>query len=69
MTSRALEDIALHGGPRCCKRNTFLALRSAVRFIDTEMGIRLPMPGTIRCRFSDQNRECLKEECLFWPGP
>jgi len=67
MTSRALEDIALHGGPRCCKRNTFIALRSAVRFIDTEMGIRLPMSGTIRCRFSDQNRECLREKCLFYP--
>ena len=68
VTARTLEEIALHGGPRCCKRNTFLALRSAVRFLDREMGIRLPMPETIRCRFSDQNAECLKEKCPFYPG-
>jgi hypothetical protein len=68
-TARALEDIALHGGPKCCKRNTFLALRSAVRFLEKEMGIQLPMPETIRCRFSDKNAECLKEKCPFYPGP
>ena len=69
VTARTLEEIALHGGPRCCKRNTFLALRSAVRFLDQEMHIRLPMPETIRCRFSNQNADCLKEKCPFYPGP
>jgi len=68
MTARALLEIARHGGPRCCKRNTFLALRSAVRFLSSEMGIGLPEPERISCRFSSQNRECLKEKCLFFPG-
>jgi len=68
MTARALEKIALHGGPRCCKRNTFLALQEAIRFISTEMGIHLPEPGKISCRFSDQNRECLKDRCPFYNG-
>ncbi len=68
MTARALEKIALHGGPRCCKRNTFLALQEAIRFISTEMGIHLPEPGKISCRFSDQNRECLKDRCPFYSG-
>ena len=66
MTARALERIALLGGPRCCKRNTFLALQEAIKFISTEMGIRLPEPREISCRFSDQNRECLKERCPFY---
>jgi hypothetical protein len=66
MTARALERIALLGGPRCCKRNTFLALQEAIRFISTEMGINLPEPKSISCRFSDQNRECLKERCPFY---
>jgi hypothetical protein len=66
MTARALERIALLGGPRCCKRNTFLALQEAIKFISTEMGIRLPEPRDISCRFSDQNRECLKERCPFY---
>jgi hypothetical protein len=69
MTARALERIALHGGPRCCKRNTFLALQEAIRFLSKEMGIRLPEPGELYCRFSDQNRECLKERCPFFREP
>jgi hypothetical protein len=68
MTARTLEEIALHGGPRCCKRNTFLALRSAVRFLDSEMGVKLPEPERIVCRFSSRNKECLKEKCVFYPG-
>jgi hypothetical protein len=66
MTARALERIALLGGPRCCKRNTFLALQEAIKFLSGEMGIRLPEPKEISCRFSDQNRECLKERCPFY---
>jgi hypothetical protein len=69
MTARTLEEIAQHGGPRCCKRNTFLALRSAVRFLSSEMGIVLPEPDRIVCRYSSRNRECLGEKCMFYPGP
>jgi hypothetical protein len=68
ITARTLEEIALHGGPRCCKRNTFLALRSAIRFLSREMGIRLPEPDTICCKWSDKNQECLKEKCPFFSG-
>jgi hypothetical protein len=66
MTARSLETIALHGGPRCCKRNTFLALKEAIRFLSKELGISLPEPRDIYCRFSEQNRECLKERCPFF---
>jgi DNA-directed RNA polymerase subunit RPC12/RpoP len=68
MTARTLEEIAQHGGPRCCKRNTFLALRSAVRFLSSEMGIVLPEPDRIVCRYSRQNKECLGEKCVFFSG-
>jgi DNA-directed RNA polymerase subunit RPC12/RpoP len=68
MTARTLEEIAQHGGPRCCKRNTFLALRSAVRFLSSEMGIVLPEPDQIVCRYSSQNKECLGEKCVFFSG-
>jgi hypothetical protein len=68
VTARTLEEIALYGGPRCCKRNTFLALRSAVRFLEKEMRIRLPIPETIRCRNSTNTQECLKEKCPFFSG-
>jgi hypothetical protein len=69
MTAKTLEQIALHGGPRCCKRNTFLALKEVIRFLSKEVGIHLPEPGNIYCRFSEQNRECLKENCPFFREP
>jgi hypothetical protein len=68
VTGRTLEEIALYGGPRCCKRNTFLALRSAVRFLEKEMHIRLPMPETIRCRFGARSQDCVREKCPFYTG-
>jgi hypothetical protein len=65
MTARALSVIAEHGGPRCCKRNTFLALREAVAFAREELGTEMELPGEIRCTFSPLNRECRREACPF----
>jgi hypothetical protein len=65
MTARALRTVALHGGPRCCKRNTFLALREAAAFSRRELGGRMRMRRGIRCTFSPMNRECLGKDCPF----
>jgi hypothetical protein len=66
MTSESLRDIAEHGGPRCCKRDTFLALTAAVRFLARERGVTLDDPGTVVCSFSSMNRECLREACPYF---
>ena len=66
MTAESLLTIAEHGGPRCCKRNTYLALQTAQRFA-RQFGVEFPEHGPIRCTFSDMNKECLKEECPFYP--
>jgi hypothetical protein len=67
MTARALATIAEHGGPRCCKRNSFLAIQEAVGFARDELGTEMELPAEIRCTFSPLNRECLREECPFHP--
>ena len=67
MTSRSLHDIALAGGPRCCKRNTALAILAAVSFVGEEMGVTIPVREGYRCEFSDLNRECRRMECPFYP--
>ena len=66
MTSRSLHDIALAGGPRCCKRNTYLAILAAVAFVREEWGLDLPVKQDPVCDFSDLNRECLGLECRFY---
>ena len=37
MTAKALESIGKVGGPRCCKRNVYLSILTAVRFLRQEL--------------------------------
>jgi len=66
MTAESLLSIAEHGGPRCCKRDTFLALQAAQIFLRHYLAFELEMTTEIRCHFSAYNRECLKDECPFF---
>jgi hypothetical protein len=69
MTAQSLFAIANAGGPRCCKRNSFLALREAAQFVkahfQTEMGTGLDHSP---CEFHEFNKECRKTECLRYPA-
>lgn len=65
ITASCLLAVAEHGGPRCCKRDSFAALTAAAAFVKEELGIVFEMPEKICCPFSQQNRECLKEECPY----
>jgi hypothetical protein len=56
------------GGPRCCKRDTFLALQTAQAFLKANLGVTLEMISPIRCDFSPLNKECLKSDCMFFAG-
>lgn len=65
LTGKSLLSIACHGGPRCCKRDTYLAILEAIRFMHEKMDLLLES-SEIRCQFSDHNRECLKSSCPFY---
>lgn len=65
--SRALGKIAEVGGPRCCKRNAFLSLRTAAAFVKERYGIVLPVKE-ISCTFSGRNPQCLGMACPFYGG-
>lgn len=67
ITAQSLENLARYGGPRCCKRTTYLALLSAVRFTKEHRGVIMDVPKKIVCQFSERNRECLEERCPFFP--
>ena len=66
MTAQSLHSIALRGGPRCCKRNTTLALLEAVAFLREQCGISLPVSEPLTCEFSPLNKECLHADCPFY---
>lgn len=64
-TSIALNKIGNIGGPRCCKRNAFLSMQTAVKFIEENYSIKLGNE-TIKCHYSPLNPTCLKNKCPFW---
>lgn len=66
LTSKILGQIAEIGGPRCCKRNAYIALLCAIDFVEENYDIHLEkMP--ITCSYYDKNSQCLKEVCPFYP--
>lgn len=65
MTSQALANIASHGGPRCCKRDSYEALLSAIEFIKEKFGIKLEKPEHVVCSRSAMNNHCLGSHCPF----
>ncbi len=68
MTAESLRVIAEHGGPRCCKRDTYLALLTAGKFLQEHFNRTLPMDEQVRCEFHLLNRECLELDCPFFPA-
>lgn len=64
LTSRALDKIADIGGPRCCKRNAFLSLLTAIDFLKERYGIELESQDVV-CEFSHLNQQCIGERCPF----
>ena len=66
MTARALERIGSVGGPRCCKRDSYLAILEAVEFTSKERGITMES-GKITCSRSDMNNQCIGTRCPFHP--
>ena len=64
-TSRVIDKMSKIGGPRCCKRNAFLALKEVVLFVKEKYQIEMEL-DQITCYYSKLNKECIKEKCPFW---
>lgn len=66
MTSLALERISQHGGPRCCKRDSYLAIQAAVDFAAAHLGVQMTRSEP-HCSRSHMNNQCRGVECPFHP--
>ncbi len=64
MTACALQAIGQVGGPRCCKRDSYLAVITAVAFAKEHLGIQMELTE-IRCIHKGQNNQCIQERCPF----
>ena len=64
MTSASLNAIASYGGPRCCKRDSYLAIIEAVKFAKEHLGVEMELEE-IKCTHSPLNAQCIGERCPF----
>lgn len=64
MTSKALGDIGAVGGPRCCKRDSYLSILAAIDFVKEHLGIVMEK-SKIVCSHSAQNNQCIGKRCPF----
>lgn len=64
MTSRALHKIAVVGGPRCCKRDSYLSILTAVEYLKEKLDISLET-SDIKCQFIKKNNQCIGKRCPF----
>lgn len=65
MTSKALDAIGSIGGPRCCKRDSYIAIISAIDYVAENFNIQMEK-SVIKCIHSDKNNQCIKARCPFY---
>ena len=65
MTAESLRCIGALGGPRCCKRDVFMALKTVRKMMKQKMDVTLDIPDTVQCEFTEHNKECIEEKCPF----
>ena len=66
IVAETLAKIASIRGPRCCKRNSLIAILNAVDYTEKMLGIKMDKPESVKCFFSSRNDECIKERCPFY---
>ena len=64
MTAKALEQIGMIGGPRCCKRNSYLSILAAIDFVSDHFEVKMEK-SEIVCRHTGQNNQCIGKRCPF----
>ena len=67
MTAKALESIGKVGGPRCCKRDSYLAILVAIDFAAEHLKVAMEKSLPV-CSRSGQNNQCIGKRCPFVGG-
>ena len=66
-TSKVIQKMSEIGGPRCCKRNAFISLSTAVEFVRDKYGIEMELEEIV-CDFSSKNKQCIGLKCPYFNG-
>ena len=67
ITAKALESIGKNGGPRCCKRDSYLSILAAIDFVAEHLNVHMEKTTPV-CTRSRQNNQCIGNRCPFFGG-
>jgi len=67
MTAKSLTAVAAVGGPRCCKRDSYLSVLSAIDFVADNLTVKMVKTMPV-CSRSSQNLQCISNRCPFYGG-
>ena len=67
MTAKALDSIGKNGGPRCCKRDSYLSILAAIDFTAEHLGVHMEKSTPV-CTRSKHNNQCIGKRCPFIGG-
>jgi len=67
MTAKALDSIGKNGGPRCCKRDSYLSILAAIDFVEEHLDVHMEKSNPV-CTRSSQNNQCIGKRCPFFGG-
>lgn len=65
-TQKALERIASYAAPRCCQRDSWLALQECKSLLQERLGMSLTINQSISCEQFSKNKECIHDSCPLW---
>jgi uncharacterized radical SAM superfamily Fe-S cluster-containing enzyme len=66
-TQKVLGEIASYNAPRCCQRDSWLALKVASTLLQEYTGKSLAV-RLLTCEQFSENKECIHERCPLWPS-
>ena len=66
VTQKVLGKIAFYNAPRCCQRDSWIALQEASKLLQNKFSKTFPT-GLIVCEQFPENKECIKDQCPLWP--
>jgi len=67
MTAKSLTAIGEIGGPRCCKRDSYLSILAAIDFVKEHFGVEMATHEVV-CSRCGQNNQCIGLRCPFNPA-
>ena len=67
LNAKIIDEIGALGGPRCCKRGSFISILNGIEFAEEHLGVEMKR-SKVNCKFSQQNNQCIKSRCPFYKG-